>query len=112
MDTSGQFRGSLAEQFVGQETLSAGFNNLFYWPRDAKNSNTEIGYLIQKSNKSIPIEAKSGPTGKLKSLNIFMQNYPEVEKAYVFSEAAYGENTELKINFFPLYFTYVAINRN
>lgn len=85
---------------------------MFYWARDAKNSNAKIDYLLQKSNKPIPIEVKSVPTGKLKSLNIFMQNYPEVEKAYVYSEAAYGENSELKINFIPLYFTYSVINRN
>lgn len=41
-----------------------------------------------------------------------MQNYPETEKTYVFSEAAYGENTELRINFIPLYFTYSVVNRD
>ena len=65
------FEGSLAEQFIGQEFVAASSffreNKLFYWTREAKNSNAEIDYLIQKENEIYPIEVKAGKRGTLKN---------------------------------------------
>lgn len=72
-------RGSLAEQFVGQELLVMNdpYENedLYYWARDEKNSSAEIDYLVQFNSNIIPIEVKSGKTGTLKSLKMIMQDY-------------------------------------
>jgi len=70
------FEGALAEQFVGQEII-ASFSfyketKLYYWVREAKNSNAEIDYLFQKNNEIYPIEVKAGKTGTLKSLQVFL----------------------------------------
>ena len=71
------FKGAVAEQFVGQELLA--YQNpytrplLYYWAREAKNSNAELDYLTQKEADIIPIEVKSGATGKLKSMHMFMK---------------------------------------
>lgn len=70
-------RGSTMEQLVGQELLAytppeeAGA--LYYWSRDKKNSTAEVDYLIAVDNHVIPIEVKAGATGRLKSIQVFMQ---------------------------------------
>ncbi len=46
---------------------------LFYWAREVKSSQAEIDYVVQIDGKIIPIEVKSGKTGRLKSLQIFLQ---------------------------------------
>ncbi|MBN2893873.1 MAG: ATP-binding protein [Bacteroidales bacterium] len=70
------FKGSLAEQFVAQEFVAnADFfedKKLYYWLRENKSSNAEIDFLYQKGNKILPIEVKSGKSGSLKSLHVFM----------------------------------------
>lgn len=69
-------KGSLTEQFIGQHLLTIQPNyeqaELFYWQRDAKGSQAEIDYVISVDNQIIPIEVKSGKTGRLKSLHSFM----------------------------------------
>jgi predicted AAA+ superfamily ATPase len=69
-------QGSLAEQFVAQELLA--YSNtyekhkLFYWEREAKGSTAEIDFVINVGTNIIPVEVKAGKTGKLKSLQIFI----------------------------------------
>jgi len=98
------FKGALAEQFIGQEIIAAGNENLFYWSRQAKSSNAEVDYLIEKQDKIIPIEVKSGAAGSLKSLHLLLQTYSNIDKAYIFSDAQFGELPEHKLVFLPLYF--------
>ena len=99
------YRGSLAEQFVGQELLSAG-QDLYYWSREAKSSLAEVDYLIDKNRKIYPIEVKSGPSGKLRSLHLFLSTYPDCPNGYVLSGANYASLPEQKLEFLPLYFAY------
>ncbi len=46
---------------------------LFAWGREAKNSNAEVDYLWQCNGSIYPVEVKSGTTGQLKSLQIFLK---------------------------------------
>ncbi|OYT13811.1 MAG: AAA family ATPase [Bacteroidetes bacterium 4572_114] len=68
--------GALAEQFIGQELLTAEKTyidpQLFYWIREKKNSNAEVDYIFQHNNKIYPIEVKAGKTGSLKSLHVYL----------------------------------------
>jgi len=48
------YRGTMAEQFVGQELLSAG-QDLYYWSHEAKSSLAEVDFLIDKSGKIYPL---------------------------------------------------------
>ncbi len=68
--------GSLAEQFVGQELLClAPFDQapiLHYWTREKKGSEAELDYVLEWNSKVVPIEVKSGATGRLRSLKQFM----------------------------------------
>ena len=72
MDT---YRGRIAEHIVGQEILAEEYSpdaSLIFWVREKKQSDAEIDYLINYNGKVIPVEVKSGSSGKMKSLKIFM----------------------------------------
>ena len=98
------FRGSMAEQFVGQEILAATNSDLYYWAREASGSSAETDYLIEKQGKVIPVEVKSGKSGSLKSLHLLLRAYGNVENSFVFSDANFTQIPEQKITFLPLYF--------
>ena len=70
-------KGNLAELFVGLELLKASscyhHHDLYYWHREALNSNAEVDYLIQKNQEIIPIEVKSGTKGSMQSLYLFLK---------------------------------------
>ena len=102
------FRGALAEQFVGQEIRAVSEGGLYYWAREARSSNAETDYLIEKQGKIIPIEVKSGSSGRLKSLHLLLDTFKNVESAIVLSDARYGHFAEQKITFVPLYFACAA----
>ena len=97
-------KGSIAEQFVGLELLKSAScympENLFFWTREKPQSNAEVDYVVQRGEKIIPIEVKSGTTGKMQSLHQFMNE----------KKSEYGIRTSLenfvqydKIKVFPLY---------
>jgi len=68
--------GMLAEQFVAQELLTTyhAYVNpeLFYWSREEKSSNAEVDFIIQHKNRIYPVEVKSGKTGTLKSIQVYL----------------------------------------
>lgn len=70
-------RGIIAEQFVAQELLAYIDpyldRHLFYWDRQKKGSTAEVDFVSSISGHIIPIEVKAGSSGKLKSLQQFMQ---------------------------------------
>ena len=78
-DLMAAYKGGLCEQFIGQELAAAGgsqSNRLFYWSRSAKSSNAEVDYLLVYDGKTIPIEVKNGPAGRLKSLHRYLHEHP------------------------------------
>jgi predicted AAA+ superfamily ATPase len=100
------YQGAMAEQFVGQELLAAGQPELYYWSRDAKSSTAEVDFLINKQGRIFPIEVKSGPSGRLKSLHLLLSNYTNISSGYVLSTQNYVELPEQKLTFLPLYYAY------
>ena len=109
-DLSNVYRGALAEQFVGQELLAAGGSEnfkLFYWSRAKKSSSAEVDYLYVKNSRIFPIEVKSGPAGKLKSLHLFINEHPSVEKGYVMSPVVFERQDVDKFMFIPVYTRFV-----
>jgi predicted AAA+ superfamily ATPase len=97
-------KGAIAEQFVGLELIkSASYyrsQNLYFWTREKINSSAEVDYLIQKGEEIIPIEVKSGKSGKMQSMHLFLQE----------KKSKYGIRTSLenfgqydKIKVYPLY---------
>ncbi len=69
------YKGIAMEHLVGQQLIAmqkkTGFE-LGFWVRNARNSSAEVDYVIIWNNLMIPIEVKSGKTGTLKSLLLFM----------------------------------------
>lgn len=69
-------QGGVSEQIVGQmlRTLFAPYTPpaLYYWQNEKTGSEAEIDYLVQQGAKCIPIEVKSGKTGRLRSLHHYM----------------------------------------
>jgi hypothetical protein len=66
-------KGSLAEQFIGQQLfcLSPPYRSpeLYYWTRENRSASAEVDYLIADGKgRVIPVEVKSGKTGSLRSL--------------------------------------------
>lgn len=71
--------GAVAEQFVGQELVAGTepFDRpvLHYWAREARTSNAEVDYLVAHGPRVLPLEVKSGKTGSLRSLHLFLKQY-------------------------------------
>lgn len=70
-------KGAIAEMLAGLELLHYRTPNiryeLFYWVRQAKNSQAEIDYLSNYKTVILPIEVKAGRQGGMKSLWGFMK---------------------------------------
>ena len=83
--------GPLVELFVGLQLLyHARRNNpmqtdLYYWHRESR-SKAEVDYLVANTKHVFPIEVKSGKTGTLKSLHLFIQE-KWLDVGYQFSGA-------------------------
>jgi predicted AAA+ superfamily ATPase len=97
-------KSAIAEMYVGLELIkSAPFDrprNLYFWTREVKNSNAEVDYVLQLGRKIVPIEVKSGKTGQMQSMNLFIEE----------KNSEYGVRTSLenfsqydKIKVYPLY---------
>ncbi len=97
-------KGAIAELFVGLELLKSSScyqqQALWYWHREALNSNAEVDYIIQKQERIIPIEVKSGKKGSMQSLFQFLK---EKNRPYGirFSTENYSEYKQIKA--YPLY---------
>jgi len=96
--------GAISEQFIGQSllTIQPGYDqaDLFYWQRDKKGSEAEVDYLITYKENIIPIEVKSGSTGRLRSLQLFMEE-KEIPLGVCMSTNELRK--EKNIAFIPLY---------
>ncbi|MCF0110911.1 MAG: ATP-binding protein [Erysipelotrichaceae bacterium] len=78
METVWTNKGAMAEQLVGQLLLTREVPHdafVYYWQQIGSGSgNGEIDYLIAKDGEVLPIEVKSGASGSMKSLHIFMES--------------------------------------
>ena len=78
-DLNSVYKGTLIEHLVGQEILSYQsfpLDKLHYWVRQKNNSSAEVDFVYPFEGKIIPIEVKSGSIGKIKSLQIYMNESP------------------------------------
>lgn len=98
-DFTAIFKGAVAEQFTGQEFIACRSPytkaELFYWGRDARNSTAEVDYLIEKEARIIPVEIKSGSTGSMKSMHIFIEKYHS-ETALKISQAPFNKGNPIQ----------------
>lgn len=74
-DLNEAFRGILAEQQIAQTLKAIGCRPAF-WARESRGSSAEVDFLFQSGGTLIPIEVKSGSSGRLRSLHSFMDSCP------------------------------------
>ncbi len=101
-------RGAMAEQYVGQEMMVSQSSDLYYWAREARGSSAEVDYLAVIQDSIFGVEVKSGPAGRLRSMHLLLESYPNCAGGLVFSTAPYTELPEKRLTFIPLYHTYAA----
>lgn len=69
-------KGLVAELTAGLELMKTSNPQnkyeLFYWENLERNATSEVEYVVAKSARCLPIEVKSGTSGKMKSLRLFM----------------------------------------
>ncbi len=69
-------KGCLAELSVGWELIKAAdFRSrydLYYWENLSNGATSEVDYVIPYNMQVLPLEVKSGVSGKMKSLRLFM----------------------------------------
>ena len=97
-------KGSIAELFAGLEMLKyerpENKTQLYYWHREKRGSTAEVDYLYKQEGHILPIEVKSGSSGKMQSLHKFIAetNTPKGLRLSMENFASYD-----KIEVIPLY---------
>ena len=68
---SGEYRGKIMEQIVGQSLIAGGVNkqiDLYYWAKDRDEGSAEVDFCVQHDSRLVGMEIKSGNISKMKSL--------------------------------------------
>ncbi|MDI6731849.1 MAG: AAA family ATPase [Candidatus Margulisbacteria bacterium] len=110
-DLSSLYQGRIAEQVVGQNLLSLVHDQLVpvsYWYRDIPGSTAEVDYIIAHKGMIMPIEVKSGSSGRLRSLVEFtkrtgMKIAVRVYGGVFREEAIKSGNVSFKLISIPFY---------
>jgi predicted AAA+ superfamily ATPase len=82
------FQGRIAEHIVGQQIQNLSnspLSELHFWTRERADADAEVDFIYQYDGKIFPIEVKSGPTGKLRSLFQFIDRAPHTYAVRVYS---------------------------
>lgn len=75
-DLTSVYRGRLIEQLAGQEIKAMDCRrdeHLVFWVRDKAQANAEVDFLLRTDEGVVPVEAKAGAAGKLRSLHEFIK---------------------------------------
>lgn len=78
-DLNSAFKGAIIPHLIAQELISLNTNTdekPFFWVREKSDRSSEVDLLYTHNSFVIPIEIKSGPSGKLKSLHEFVERTP------------------------------------
>lgn len=72
-------KGKLVQQIVNQEIKSLDYlpgSKRAFWVRDELGTSSEVDIIYPFKNMLVPVEVKAGASGKLRSLNVFMDRCP------------------------------------
>ncbi len=70
------YNGKIIEHIVGQELMATSndlINKPLFWVREKEGASAELDFLVRTDSNAIPLEVKSGKTGKLKSLHQYIE---------------------------------------
>lgn len=89
------YQGRISEQVTAQEIVAQAFEppSLRFWIREKGAAETDFLYPFK--DLIIPVEVKSGKTGKLKSLHLFMENSPHPYAVRIYSGKTQLDQVEL-----------------
>lgn len=79
-DTASQLvdKGGLTEMVAGWEIVKYSSpltqTDLYWWENLDRGTSSEVDYLLSRNLRVLPMEIKSGVSGKMKSLHLFMKN--------------------------------------
>jgi uncharacterized protein len=82
------YEGKISEHIVGQEIIALKASPLFklnFWTKEKKESNAEIDFILPYEGLIIPIEVKTGASGRLRSLHQFIDISPHPFAVRVYS---------------------------
>ncbi len=88
-ELSEAYGGKIAEHIVYQELIAQNnslLHEYHFWVREKKQSNAEVDIVFPYKNLLIPIEIKSGATGRLRSLHQFIDRCPHQYAVRFYSE--------------------------
>ena len=106
-------KGALAEMSVGLELMKLSSphrrDSLYYWHRETASGNAEVDYVIQKEEKIIPIEVKSGQRGSMQSLQVFLKE-KKLDEGIRISLENFGKYQNIRT--IPLYAVSGLANQN
>lgn len=74
-DLGEAYQGKVIQHWIGQQMLATKhlpLDRLHFWVRDKSQSVAEVDFVIPFRSLLVPLEVKSGKSGKLKSLQLFM----------------------------------------
>lgn len=71
-----EFKGSLTEQYVLQELIAGGGDNISFWSNSQ--GNAELDFVFEKKGIIYPLEVKASENLQAKSLKIFANKYPSI----------------------------------
>ena len=97
-------KGGVDELFVGLEFQKKGSpfkrRDLYYWHREALNSNAEVDYVISSRQRIVPVEVKAGKRGAMQSLYLFLKE-KDREKGIRISTENFASYDSIEV--YPLY---------
>lgn len=95
-------QGVIAEQFVGQHLLYSSPSykepELYYWHPPKNEVQAEVDFLLQQNTAIIPVEVKSAPTGRLKSLHSYVLKRNAPVAARIHSGKASWERAHARLS--------------
>ena len=67
-----EFNGALAENYVLQELIAYGFEDVGYW---TSSGSAEVDFVVDNGHEILPLEVKAGQNPKSKSLKVYAEKY-------------------------------------
>lgn len=86
-ESTGGFRGSLAENFINNELVFLGYDR-YFWRSD---NSAELDFLVENDARVVPIEVRANINTKAKNYMVFVNRYKN-EVGFKFSLNNIGEN--------------------
>jgi len=94
----GSYKGYFAENFVGQEFVSASEKSVYSW----KERTAEVEFLREVEGVVLPVEVKSGRVTQAKSLKVFAEKYQPPYRTVMSANNLHFDHKN-RIHRYPLY---------